>query len=137
MDLAFISLIYGGVCVYCYRGHVCEGVGKSNAGVTGRVSTRHSLPNHEPLFFLFVFFKGAGCRTWLVTKTTTETTRHESPHQPTGKFVCNSRVSTSRGWSLYTLLTFLVCKIQLICTKMSRFRPETILNTTKSAMVFS
>ncbi len=54
-------------------------------------------------------------------------TYHTSSDEPIGKSVCNSRASTSRGQSLCTFIT--IWKIQLICTKMSRFRPESIINT--------
>ncbi len=62
--------------------------------VTGRVSSRHGLPNREPLG---VFLEGAGCRACLVTKTST---RHVEFH-----LHCNNRVSTSRWQSLYTFIT--------------------------------
>ncbi len=45
-------------------------MGKNNVSVTGRVSSHHSPPNCEPLFF-FVFLEGAGCRAWLVMKVNT------------------------------------------------------------------
>ncbi len=54
------------MCVCCFLGDVCEGVGKSNVRVTGRVS-HHSLPHCGPLGFL----EGAECRVWLVTKAST------------------------------------------------------------------
>ncbi len=57
-------LVCASVCVYCFLSDVWEGVGKRNIRATGRVSSRHSPLNCEPLFFL----KGAGCRAWLVTK---------------------------------------------------------------------
>ncbi len=64
MDLAFISLIYGGV--YCFLGDVWEGVRKGNVRVTGRVSSCHSPPNHE----LLVFSRGGGVQGLVVTKAT-------------------------------------------------------------------
>ncbi len=49
MDVAFILLIYGGVCV-CWRVCVYHFLGDVWEGV-GRVSSGHSLLNHELLGF--------------------------------------------------------------------------------------
>ncbi len=66
------------MCVYCFIGDVWEGVGKSNIRVTGRVCSRHSLPNRELLFF---FFRGGGvqslCGNWIRVLTSESTISYE------------------------------------------------------------
>ncbi len=86
------------MCVYCLLYDVW-GVGKSNVRVTGHVSSRHSLLNRE----LLVYLEGAGCGA-LVGDRSDHQTCNDSPDRPTGKLICNSLVSTSRGQSLCTFI---------------------------------
>ncbi len=102
MDLAFISLIYGGMCVfvivcayvYCLFARAMCGrvLGKGNVLVTGRVSSCYSLLNRELLFF----FRG-GVVQGLVGDESDHQTRHISADQLIAKFVCKSQVKTSTG----------------------------------------
>ncbi len=78
---------------------MCEGAGKSNVRVTERISSRHILPNHEPL----VFLRGGGAQ-GLVGDESDRQMRYESQDQPIAQFDCNTRVSTSRGQSLCTFI---------------------------------
>ncbi len=116
------------VCVFVgVRACVCilfprRCVGKSNVRVTGCVSSRHSSPIRKPLVFL-----SDGVLQGFVGDESDQTC-YFSPDRPIGKFVCSCQVSTSRG---QLLCTFMTCKIQLICAKMSKFRSESIINTTK------
>ncbi len=79
MDLPFILLIYGNVCVcvcvcVCARACMCAVM----LEWLERVSSRHSLPNRKPLGFLFFCFLGVG----LIGDEWNHQPCHESTDQP-------------------------------------------------------